>query len=73
MEIGLTFIFKYPKSPVAQAIAWLKNYINELEDAMLAKTFADPQQGFRKYIDVPSFINYFLVVEWTKSPDGEAC
>ena len=35
-----------------------------------SENFKDQLQGYRKYIDVPSFINYFIIQELAKNVDG---
>ncbi len=50
--------------------AWLKNHLNELEDALYGPDFRDPVRGYAGFIDVDSFIDYHLIVETTKNVDG---
>lgn len=42
------------------------------ESILLASTPAlqDPQKGYAAYLDVPDTVDYFLVTEMTKNPDG---
>lgn len=49
---------------------YIKNKITSFEYALQAHTFKDPYTGYRGYIDVPSFINYFILVELSKNVDG---
>jgi hypothetical protein len=41
-----------------------------LEDALYSAGFTDPADGYRKYVDVPSFINWYLVNELMKNHDS---
>ena len=50
--------------------AYIRNFVSEFEDALAADNFADPTEGYAKYVDVDSFIDYFLAQEITKNPDG---
>jgi hypothetical protein len=40
--------------------------IQQAEDALYAANFIDPDEGYRKYFDVDSLVDYFLVVELIK-------
>lgn len=46
------------------------SYLDDVEEALLSDEFADPFTGYASVIDVPSFIDYLLIVELTKNPDG---
>ncbi|MHC4099130.1 MAG: CotH kinase family protein, partial [Planctomycetota bacterium] len=37
---------------------WLLNWLNEFEDVVFGPNFADPQDGYAKYIDVGSHIDH---------------
>jgi len=51
-----------------------KNYIQDkvsaFEDALWGPDFMDAINGYRQYIDVPSFIDYFIVNEFARNIDG---
>jgi hypothetical protein len=49
---------------------YAKNLIIEFEDALFADTFKDPLIGYSKYIDVDSFIAWYMVSELTKNQDS---
>ena len=49
---------------------WLRNHLNEFEAALYGPNFADPDDGYRKYIDVDSWVDTWLLVEMTKNIDG---
>jgi hypothetical protein len=49
---------------------WLMNYVNEFEAALYGSDFADPKDGYAKYIDVDSWVDTWLMVEMTKNIDG---
>ena len=51
-------------------VEWLTGYINEFEEALYGENFADPRDGYAKYIDVASWIDTWLMVEMTKNIDG---
>ena len=49
---------------------YIRNYIEDFEDAAWSVNFADTAAGYRKYIDVPSFIDYLLINELAKDVDA---
>ena len=50
------------------------NYINkqisDFEDMMNSQNFANPETGYRHYIDVTSFVDYTLSQEFSGNPDA---
>jgi hypothetical protein len=49
---------------------YIQNYITAWEDTLAGNNFTDPVNGFRKFIDVQSFIDFMLVNELSKNVDG---
>ncbi len=49
---------------------WLRDYINQFETALYGPNFADPAEGYQKFIDVGSWVDTWLLVEMTKNIDG---
>ncbi len=49
---------------------YISNYINQFENALLSDAFADPINGYASYIDVESFIDWFLINEIAKNVDA---
>ncbi|WP_340113028.1 CotH kinase family protein [Maribellus mangrovi] len=50
--------------------AYIREYITEFEDALHGDNFKDPEQGYRAYIDVESFVDYFIITELSRDLDG---
>jgi spore coat protein CotH len=50
---------------------YIKAHINEFEAALFASDFADPTNGYAKYIDIDSFIDWYLINEITKNVDSK--
>lgn len=50
--------------------AYIQNYVTSFETACFGANFADPNLGYAKYIDVPSFIDFIIANEITKNVDG---
>lgn len=51
---------------------YIHKYITDTEAALFGERFTDPQLGYATYIDVDSAVNYYLINELFKNPDGVA-
>lgn len=62
---GIPVTIKSPDDDeiVAAQSAYIKDYFNKLETALWSSDFTDPDKGYRKYLDLESFIRYFIVCE----------
>ena len=49
---------------------WLVNYINQFEAALYGSNWRDPVNGYARYIDVDSFVDFHWIVEYPKNIDG---
>lgn len=50
--------------------SYLRNYVNSFEWALYSSGFTNPGTGYRNFIDVESFIDYFIVNEISRNNDG---
>lgn len=64
--MGVPMMFSDPEVPTSEQYAYMTGYIEEFEQALLKKDFARAYE----YIDLTSFINYYIVQEITKNVDG---
>jgi hypothetical protein len=71
-EMNVRFLYEYPKvdSISAQQKQYIAGFIDSLETALYGPQFSDISNGFRKYLDVNSFIDYFLINELSRNNDG---
>ena len=49
---------------------WIESYINEFEHVLNSENFKTPAQGYIQYIDVSSFIDFFILNELFKNVDS---
>ena len=49
---------------------YIQTYITNFETALNGPNFADPITGYQSYIDLESFVDFFLVNEISKNVDG---
>ncbi len=64
--------YDYPKAteiPTAQK-NYIRNFMAEFEAALNGPNYNHPDIGYSKYIDVESFIDFFIVNEVSKNVDG---
>ena len=63
--------FKYPKADeiVNAQLNYIRTHYNSMETSVFASNFKDPVNGYRKYIDLESFIRYFLIGEISGNTD----
>jgi hypothetical protein len=73
---GTPIIYVYPKCKISSCNAtaaqrtWIEQYMNNFEAALKGPNFADPNSGYAQYIDVDSFVDYYLLQELFKNSDG---
>ncbi len=66
------FTYVYPKSTdiVPAQKTYIRNYITSLENILNGDIFKDPIYGFRKYMDMNSFIDFQIMNELVNNVDG---
>ena len=71
-ERGLHFLYVHPKEReiTREQSAWLINHLNQFERTLHGRAFADPNEGYAKFLDVDAFIDHFWLVEMSKNVDG---
>ena len=48
---------------------YIKNYFNLMESAVFSSNYTDPQNGYRKYLDIESFLKHFIIGEFSGNMD----
>ena len=66
------FQIEYPQYGIItqQQLIYIRDYINNWEQKMMTQDMNDPKASFRDYMDVSSFVNYFILNEATRNVDG---
>jgi hypothetical protein len=66
------YVYYYPKpediTPAQKE--YIQFYVSSFESVLYSTGYADTANGYRKYIDAGSFIDYFLVNEVARNNDG---
>ena len=62
----------YPKKKklTSEQFTYIQNYVDTVEQVLQSEGFADPKTGYARYIDVPSFVDYFIHTELSLNADG---
>lgn len=63
-------VIKEPEPATPEQSAYILGKVQELEDSLFAPDFADPVNGYRRVLDVNSFIDHYLVQEVTRNGDA---
>ena len=48
---------------------YIYDYFNQMESALFATNFKDTEKGYRKYLDLDSFLRHFLIGEFAGNTD----
>ncbi len=66
------YLFEYPKAKhiTAPQKAYIQQYINDFEKGMATANSNINTETIEKYIDISSFVDYFILTEWMQNNDG---
>ncbi len=69
---AIHFQYHYPKEDeiTSEQGNYIQNYVTAFESALKGPYFRDRQDGYRKYINVESFIDFAIINELTRNVDG---
>ena len=70
-----SFLMKIEEPDLTEGSAeyiYIEDYMNEFEAVLMGDDFADPTIGYQSYIDIDSFIDWYLVNEITKEVDAKS-
>lgn len=49
---------------------YIKNHITAFETALRSSNYTDPVAGYRPYVDITSFVDYYIINEISRNLDG---
>lgn len=66
------FMYEYPKYDAITEgqKRYLQTYIQDFENILLSENFSNPINGYSKYIDINSFIDFIILNEFAYNPDA---
>ncbi|NTV84812.1 MAG: T9SS type A sorting domain-containing protein, partial [Bacteroidales bacterium] len=66
-------IFQYyypgPDEMALQQKTYIREFVTNAEKALISSTFANPDNGYQKYFDILSFVDYMFLCEISKEVD----
>ena len=67
-----TFLYEYPKNDDISddQKEYIQNYIQGFENALASENFLSEEDGYRQFINIESFIDFFLLNEISRNVDG---
>ena len=70
---GSSFIVRQPSREhrTPEVLAYIRDYVVATENALFGPNFTCPDRGFRAYLDMASFIDWYLVNELFRNVDGD--
>ena len=68
----VTWTVYYPKKADLQPEqkSYIEQFVAQMEQSFQAANFADPDEGYARWINVPSFVDYFIHTELSLNADG---
>ncbi|WP_340679008.1 CotH kinase family protein [Paraglaciecola sp.] len=68
----IKFLYEYPKPKDISVAgkAYIQKYYHDFEHALISDSFTDAEMGYRHYINVNSFIDFFLMNELSHNVDA---
>ena len=69
-QIVWSCIYPKKKNLQAEQLAYIEAFVDSVELTIQSAHFTDPQWGYARYIDVPSFVDYFIHTELSLNADG---
>jgi hypothetical protein len=69
---SIDFNYEYPDADEIkpQQISYIQAYMDSFEDALAGPNFTDPIYGYRKYVDINSCVDAFIISEFSKNMDA---
>ena len=65
-----SYVYPKPENIVLAQKDYIKSYVDSFENALYSSNFQDKINGVRKFADLSSFIDYFIVNEVSRNVDG---
>lgn len=70
IPVYLVYVYPKPDEIVQAQRLHIQNFIFNYETALYGTAFADTSIGYRKYLSVRSFYDYFIINELSRNVDG---
>lgn len=69
---AINFLYEYPDAEdiTTEQKEYISDYLSAFEDALASDTFTDTDTGYANFIDVESFVDFFILNELSNNVDG---
>lgn len=69
---GVKITIKSPDEDIINKdqISYISNHVQKFESALFSKDFADPEKGYRPYVDASTLASWYVGSEITGNPDA---
>lgn len=66
------FVYRYPEPEIITPAqkTYIHLFVNTFENRLYGNQFMDPTDGYKAYLDVKSFIDYFIIGEVSRNVDA---
>ena len=64
------FIKEPEMKPDSESLAYARNFMTTVDSVLFSEKFADPSEGWRKYMDMESFVDWYLINEIARNNDA---
>jgi len=69
-SVPFTYVYPNPDGMPNDQKNYISHFVDDFEDALAGDDFKDPETGYRKYIDIASFVDYYLINEFSRNVDS---
>lgn len=69
-DVHMVYVYPKPDSIAPAQKTYIQNFFNDFETTLYGPSFADPINGYRKYLSIRSWLDYFIVNEVARNGDG---
>ncbi len=68
----INFLYEYPDAEdiTNEQKSYISSFVSDFENALVSDDFSDPTIGYQAYVDISSFIDFFLLNELSNNVDG---
>lgn len=70
MIVHYSYVYPKPEDIVPEQKAYIKSWVDSFETSLAAGNYYDTINGYKKFIDVNSFMDYFFINEISRNVDG---
>ena len=70
-KMNIPVTVKYPDDDAitSEQLSFITDYFNKMESAVFSESFSDEVTGYRKYLDIESFLRNFIIGEFCGNTD----